>query len=556
MSDLNQIESLINQGRYLEARAQANLALKEKTDTRTQQLYALAVSKSGEPEEARKFLEPIYQKDNVDPETAGILGGVYKELFKKNYDNKFALLSRDTYAKNFEATKSYYTGINAATMSAIAMQSSKSKILAKEVIDLISPETGDFWELATLGEAYLLVKDKNRSIQEYSKAKNVAGSDWGKITSVHNQLWLLNNFIPVSTEIQNLFSPPGIMAFTGHMIDHPDSNRVRFPEIIEPYVKRAIEGTLQTHNVKIGYTSLACGADIIFAETLAEQNGEVHIYLPFNIDEFVNISVRFAGEQWVERFDALIKRFPVNMLTNESYAGHDDLFAIQSKIIFGAALIKTAGYHTNPKLLTVLSETDLKRLDGGTRDSLRFWPLGQGRININPDAFVPAGTVAPKKETLVRKVTQPDETRPTLYLLSADVSEMNQLMSEKLLTTIKTRVESDTMMFPTSRIDNKKIVVACKTEAVMVEIMNLFKGHQKTKIALHVGPALLADGFIRGTTVDVLNELEKYATTSYISATSPIASLLALHPNEFSVGYSGFVRHKEQEYPVFKIEWI
>lgn len=556
MSESSQIESLINQGRYLEARAQAEFALRGKPDSRTQQLYALAVSKAGEPEEARKFLEPIYQNDAVDPETAGILAGVYKELFKKNYDNKFALLSRDTYAKNFEVTKNFYTGINAATMSAIAMQSSKSKILAKEVINLISPDTEDFWELATLGEAYLLIKEKNRSIQEYSKAKKVAGSDWGKIISVHNQLWLLNNFIPVSLEIQNMFSAPGIMAFTGHMIDRPGSDRVRFPESIEPFVKRAIEGTLQTHNVKIGYTSLACGADILFAEALAEQNGEVHIYIPFNIEEFINLSVRFAGEKWVDRFNALIKRFPVNMLTHESYSGHDDLFAIQSKVIFGATLIKTAGYHTSPKLLTVLSEMDLKRLDGGTRDSLSFWPLGQGRININPDAFIPAGTIASKKDPIQPQVVQPDESRPTLYLLSADASALNQLIVEKLLATVKDRVESDAVMFPFSRIDNKKVLVACKTEAVMIEIMTLFKGHEKVKIALHVGPTYHASGSISGSTVDILNVLEEYVTTSSISATNPVASILALYPKDFSVGYSGFVRHNEHEYPVFKIEWI
>lgn len=555
MSENNQVESLINQGRYLEARALSEYTLRTKSDTRLQQLYALALSKAGAPEEARKFLEPIYQNDGTDPETAGILGGIYKELFKKNYDNKLAILSRDTYAKNFEVTRSYYTGINAATMSAIAMQSSKSKLLAKEVIDLISPETEDFWELATLGEAYLLTKDKNRAIQEYSKAKKIAGSDWGKITSVHNQLWLLNNFIPVSLEIQNMFSPPGIMAFTGHMIDSPDSTRVRFPEVIEPYIKRAIEGTLQTHNVKVGYTSLACGADIIFAETLAEQNGEVHIYIPFDIDEFVNVSVRFAGEKWVERFNALIRRFPVNMLTHESYAGHDDLFSLQSKVIFGGALIKTAGYHTNPKLLTVLSENDLKHLDGGTRDSLRYWPLGQGRININPDAYIPAGTTAPQSKPVEKPKVKVDETRPTLYLITADLSDINQLIVEKLLATVRDRVESDPIMFPASRIGNKKLTVACKTEAVMIEIMTLLKSNQKIKMVLHVGPTHLKDGFISGATVDVLNVLEGNAT-NMISATNSIAALLALHPEEFSVGYSGFVRHNEREYPVFKIEWI
>ena len=64
----------------------------------------------------------------------GILGGIYKELFKKNQSPKYAVLARDTYAKNFEITKNYYTGINAATMSTLAGQGQRGKEIAKQVL--------------------------------------------------------------------------------------------------------------------------------------------------------------------------------------------------------------------------------------------------------------------------------------------------------------------------------------------------------------------------------------------------------------------------------------
>jgi len=127
---IEHLESLISHGRYIEARINAEEALKTSQDLRYKQLYALAVSKSGMPETALAFLEPVYSQFPDDPESAGILGSIYKELFKKNQSNSFAIKSRDTYFRNFSLTKSYYTGINAAAMTAMAGQASRSRELA------------------------------------------------------------------------------------------------------------------------------------------------------------------------------------------------------------------------------------------------------------------------------------------------------------------------------------------------------------------------------------------------------------------------------------------
>ena len=241
---------------------------------------------------------------------------------------------------------------------------------------------------ATLGEAHLLTKNRTQSVEFFIKARQLAGTDWGKVTSVYNQLWLLNHYAPVPKEIQKIFSPPAVVAFVGHMIDHPERTVPRFPATIENNVKEAIKGAIKTLNASIGYCSLACGGDILFAEAMQEAGGEVQLFLPFAKDDFVNISVRFAGEQWVERFERLINKFPVTYVTEEQYGGFDDLFSFQSRIIFGAAVLRSASYHQEPTLLTVLSDTDLRRKEGGTRDTVRMWPFADKYINVNPDQFV------------------------------------------------------------------------------------------------------------------------------------------------------------------------
>ena len=73
---LARLEDLIGDGRYLEVRTEAATALKQNDHIRLQQLYALALSKSGAPEAARDYLEPIYHAHAEDPETAGILQAV------------------------------------------------------------------------------------------------------------------------------------------------------------------------------------------------------------------------------------------------------------------------------------------------------------------------------------------------------------------------------------------------------------------------------------------------------------------------------------------------
>src|SRR6476620_11687579 len=143
------IETLINQGKYFEARSKAEEALKQSDELRFKQLYALSISKSGAPEIALEIMEPVYKQFPDDPESAGILGSIYKELFKKNQSTAFAIKSRDTYFKNFTTTQNYYTGINAASMSAMAGQASRGREIANQVTSLLENNSeGDFWKLA------------------------------------------------------------------------------------------------------------------------------------------------------------------------------------------------------------------------------------------------------------------------------------------------------------------------------------------------------------------------------------------------------------------------
>ena len=556
---IEHIESLINQGRYIEARIKSEDALKTSQELRYKQLYALALSKCGMPETALAFLEPVYAQFPNDPESAGILGSIYKELFKKNQSNSFAVKSRDTYFQNFSLTKSYYTGINAASMTAMAGQAARSREIASEVIALIEHDAAnDFWKLATLGEAYVLTKNRAKSTEFFVEARKLAGNDWGKVISVYNQLWLLNNFVPVSGEVMKMFNPPVVMAFVGHMIDHPNRSTPRFPASIEPQIKSAILNSLRSSNARIGYCSLACGGDILFAECLEELGGEVNIFLPFAEADFIKQSVAFAGEDWVNRYNRLINKFPVTYITHEPYAGLDDLFAFQNKVICGSAVLRSAAHQADPTLLTVLSAVDLKRKQGGTRDTINVWPYPKNYININPDTFVTAQPV-PQAETQSQPKSERLD-RPVLFLVQVNTESVPAMALTKLLKDVDAKILDESISFTSYKANETSLLAGFDMESSAMEFVELILESLKNsnvqslaKVSLSAGPVFVEaksnalNKDITGESVELIRQMDALVTPRTVLASDHFASVLALESKKYTIDYSGVLTSKDQK---------
>lgn len=558
VSSIENIESLILNGRYLEAQHAAELLRNQDSNLRLDQLYALALSKSGAVEQARHYIEPIYNRHQEDPETAGIMGSIYKALFKKNQQTSFALLARDTYLKNFAATKSHYTGINAASMSAIIMQGAKSREIARQVIGISNPYSSNFWELATLGEANLLIKEGEKAIEYYVKARKIAGNDWGKVNSVYDQLWLLNHYLPVQKEVMRLFSPPGVVAFVGHMIDHASRHSPRFPQDIEKQVKNAMVSNLMTINAHIGFCSLACGGDILFAEAMTGLKREVNIFLPFNVRDFIEVSVQFAGEEWVKRFRSLVEVHPVKLITEEPYAGYDSLFNFQSKVIFGSAMLRCQGEQNRATLLTVLSETDLKKKVGGANYSVSLWPFRDKHININPDNFLSGENVI-TSEALPQSYGETLPSRKIWTHVAVNVSGLAPLLSEKIYKEV-TRLNTDAQPFWSTEILKGLTVHSFESEfgafdfiSHLQHLCNAFPKGQDVSIHLHSGLTTATGNGFSGEGLETVIELSRL-NASGIHVSEHVAAMLALQPNKYSLDFAGIVLIKnERKLALYKV---
>jgi hypothetical protein len=338
-----------------------------------------------------------------------------------------------------------------------------------------------------------------------------------------------------------------VVAFAGHMVDARGRNTPRFPAMIESNVKESIRAAIRTLHASIGYCSLACGGDILFAEAMIEEGGEVHILMPFNKEDFIQTSLRFAGDEWVNRFEHLIARYPVTSITRERYGGNDDLFSLLGKIIFGSAVLRSQMYHQEPHLLTVLSEFDLKQKEGGTRDTVQMWPFPQRHSNISPDSFYKPEEV-PSSPPLPKSERERIENRPVLYIVCIDLSGLHTMERERIQKIIDQFREGQQQLALTVLKDtDEHLVFALDTEIALMDLVRTvwnstspFRPEKPLRIGLHAGPVHLK--ITQDYNNNYVEAITRFAPMGAICLSANMAAVLALHPKKFQLDYVGVVR--------------
>lgn len=161
-----------------------------------------------------------------------------------------------------------------------------------------------------------------------------------------------------------------VIVFSGHMIDSPNRTHRRFPDSSEYRAADAILNEIKALKAIIGYSSAACGGDILFLEAMQNRGAETHIFIPFLKQDFVRTSVRFSNDRWVERFDdVLSKATSVTYSTKEHYQGNDILFRYCNDCMREAALFHAAKLEKEVIGLLLLEEHS-ESGPGGTGDML------------------------------------------------------------------------------------------------------------------------------------------------------------------------------------------
>jgi len=284
-----------------------------------------------------------------------------------------------------------YAGVNAATLWQIAGRPDHARQIARDVLALVERETaaltgtgdsGHYWAWATRAEALLVLGDTAGAIAALKTAADADRDDHGAQATTRRQLGYLCAALGIEpAPIIDVLQQPGIVHYCGHMTA-PAGEPARFPHAQQAEVAEKVRALLQARRVGFLCGALACGADIIIAEIALELGAELHLVLPFSVDEFVAISVARGGPDWPERFHrCLAAAKSVTVASDSAYNGDAVLFAYASRIAMGQAMNRAASLDAPVWQLAVFDGEEGNET-GGTGHDIKQWRHAGGSTEI------------------------------------------------------------------------------------------------------------------------------------------------------------------------------
>ncbi len=313
--------------------------------------------------------------------------------------------------------EAYYPAINAATLALLAGDADLAARLGREVLDLLKTrieaalkeESGDrYWLLATALEANLLVGNVAAAKALIAPVIAANGSDYAALSSTGRQLERIGEAKGLPADVLSAFIPPCVVHYTGHMIAPPGKSG-RFRAEQEPAIAAQIGKVLDGMRIGAAYGALASGADLLFAEALIARGVALNVVLPFASDDFIEQSVRPAGESWVARFETcLAAAKTVRYATDDQYLGDEHLFNYCSSLAMGLASLCARHMHAPVQQLAVWDGVAQEAVAGTAADIAAWQAAGHpptiviscdGKPAANLANLHPQPTVAHGRDT-------------------------------------------------------------------------------------------------------------------------------------------------------------
>ncbi|MEZ5829190.1 MAG: helix-turn-helix domain-containing protein [Hyphomicrobiales bacterium] len=225
---------------------------------------------------------------------------------------ELAKASFDAYHRLYAARAGYYPGINAATMALCAGDPATARKIGALLTATLKADAEDYWPLATLAEALLIVDRGGEAKDVLLKAKSARGADDGAKASTILQFRRIGTVLDMNFDVLvDALRPRNVAAISGHMFRGNELDAAA-QDATEAEIRKAAEKLFTAHNVGFVYGALACGSDIILAETALKLGAEFEAVLPFNTERFIETSVKIGdppGEEgkWEKRARAILE---------------------------------------------------------------------------------------------------------------------------------------------------------------------------------------------------------------------------------------------------------
>ena len=339
---------------------------------------------------------------------------------------RLALATAEDYRSIRAATGGYYPSHQCCHPYAARGDVEGARQLAADALALVAT-SGEvsYYSAATEAEAHLVMGHREAAAEALQRAAAQHGGDFGALSTTRRQLRLVCRLTGTDPSLLTLLAGPAVAHFCGHRMAGAHE-AARFAPEQEVLVAAAMGRILDTRPIGAAYGSLASGADILWAEALLQRGAELHVVLPFALDEFLAVSVAPAGARWVQRCTACLDRASsVTWVTEDAYLGDDSLFRYCADSAMGLALLRARFLDAEAFQLAVW---DGEAADGpaGTAADIALWEAtGHPLVALSPDGAVQPVPV-PARPRPGRAVKR-SEGRVVRAMLMGDVRAFSKL---------------------------------------------------------------------------------------------------------------------------------
>jgi serine/threonine protein kinase len=270
-----------------------------------QQMFALALARCGDWRAAREVLVKLRDAGKKDSETCGLLARTYKdewlEIGRRQTLEKCHRIYYDAYQRAKETEDvggAIYTGVNAATTGILLGEIEESRQIASELLVQCSGKK-DYWSACTLGECYLILMNWDAAAEQYQRAAELAGDDYGKIATTRRQAKLLLQHLGQPSELlDGLLVVPRVFQADQTGLDYTALNE-------------SVMAEMSSEKQVIFSICLLSQHDVHLVDTLTDCDPELQLVLPLPSSEFLERCVqdpdlKITGRQLLDRASRVV----------------------------------------------------------------------------------------------------------------------------------------------------------------------------------------------------------------------------------------------------------
>jgi len=378
-----QAEAAMGRGDLFSAYDAATVAIEGgSNDPRFNYIQVLALARMGDLDQARQRYESygLAASQNVDIASLGARLLKDAALSRLPRDRQALLAASDAYGAIYARTGDSFPGVNAATLALLAGAKDRARAIAERLLTKpLAPQT--YFAGATRAEALLICGRADEACREIAIACALPDADPGARATTHRQFAVLSDHLALSQDLRAALlaplEPPRVFMFCGHMIPGDDP-------AAEAALAESVNKVLDEEDASIAYGALASGSDIVIAEQLLKRGSELNVVLPFHAEDFIQQSVRPAGESWVSRFRACLGRAQtVTFATDMPYMDDPGQFTYGSVICMGLARLRAQHLSADVMQFAVWDGVaKAKDSKAGTAVDVANWNRAGGRARV------------------------------------------------------------------------------------------------------------------------------------------------------------------------------